>query len=1060
MLQKRLFLAAVLTAASTFATWAQTVQGTITDATSGESIIGATVKYGDGKGVTTDIDGHFTIDVKSLPVKLNISFTGYRPQTVTVYDDEEDINVKLTEKRSYLNDVVVVGYGTQSRTQLTGSVTTVKADVFENSTSSTLDGALSGQVAGLNVTAASGQPGAESSIRIRGGNSVNASNEPLYVVDGFIYYKDAASSGTGLGAIESSLNPLATINPNDIESIEVLKDVSATAIYGSRGANGVILITTKRGQEGQAKIEVGMNATLKFVSQLPGSLHSADALMIRNQAAEQELGLKPDSWNKVLPIDIIEKYRHPANLEEAERYPDVDWQKEVFKNHAMAYNPHVNVSGGTKFVKYFAAIDYLHEGDLFRQWDNNRGYKAGYGFDRINARTNLDFALTRTTTLKVNLFGSHGERKGPWGTATGSFGESQLWQAAYSAPRDAFIPRYSDGTWGYYPADTQGAPNSILNLALSGTEKHTTTRINTDFTLTQKLDFITKGLSASALVSWDNVFQEDGRGINDLYHNAQEKWINPDTGQTVYLQPQQGNTNFDFQEGILWTTAGGSVNNGATVRNLFYQAQLNYARKFGKHDVTAMGVFNRTENAYGSDFSHYREDWAFRATYNYDGRYFAEYNGAYNGSEQFGPDYRFDWFHSGAVGYTISEEKFFKPLKKYVDLLKFRYSIGQVGDDGANIGRWLYATQWAYNTNMTANGNMNRQGLNSDESPYNWYKESKIGNPNIHWEKSTKQNFGIDYGFFGGLITGNIDFFVDNRHDVLIAGGNRAIPSYFGATAPTANLGKVRTKGYELELRLNKTFNGHHFWGNFSMTHATNKILKYDDPALLPNYQKSQGYAIGQDHANLTSGFANTWDDVIGITRYDTNDDQKMPGMYDVIDYNGDGVIDSNDSAPYGYTGTPENTYNATIGWDWKGFSVYVQFYGVTNVDRYVGFNSLGKNLDTVFDEGTFWTKYTQNADAPIPRLNSQPSYYEGTRFHYDGSFIRLKNAEVSYTFTQPWVRHLGLSSLMVYVNGNNLWVWSRMPDDRESNYAGTGLASQGAYPTVKRVNMGIKINL
>lgn len=244
------------------------------------------------------------------------------------------------------------------------------------------------------------------------------------------------------------------------------------------------------------------------------------------------------------------------------------------------------------------------------------------------------------------------------------------------------------------------------------------------------------------------------------------------------------------------------------------------------------------------------------------------------------------------------------------------------------------------------------------------------------------------------------------------------------------------------------------------MTHATNKILKYDDPALLPAYQKQQGFAIGQDHANLTSGFANTWDDVIGITRYDTNDDQKMPGMYDVIDYNGDGVIDSNDSAPYGYTGTPENTYNATIGWDWKGFSVYVQFYGVTNVDRYVGFNSLGKNLDTVFDEGTFWTKYAQNADAPMPRINSQPSYYEGTRFHYDGSFIRLKNAEISYTFTQSWVRHLGLSSLQVYVNGNNLWVWSRMPDDRESNYAGTGLASQGAYPTVKRVNMGVKINL
>ena len=260
------FLAAALTAATSLTATSQTLQGIISDAQTGESIIGATVKYGDGKGVITNQEGHFTLNVKTLPVKLNITYTGYRPQTITVYDEEEDIIVKLTERRNYLNDVVVVGYGTQSRTQLTGSVVTVKADVFENSTSSTLDGALSGQVAGLHVTAASGQPGAESSIRIRGGNSVNASNEPLYVVDGFIYYKDASSSGTSLGAIESRLNPLATINPNDIESIEVLKDVSATAIYGSRGANGVILITTKKGKLGEKKAHVSYGYSLGLSS--------------------------------------------------------------------------------------------------------------------------------------------------------------------------------------------------------------------------------------------------------------------------------------------------------------------------------------------------------------------------------------------------------------------------------------------------------------------------------------------------------------------------------------------------------------------------------------------------------------------------------------------------------------------------------------------------------------------------------------------------------------------------------------------------------------------------
>lgn len=1011
-----------------------TVKGHVTDG-AGEELVGATVRMKTNPNVATitDNDGNFVLRVPSENATLVFTYVGMTSKEEKV-GKKRNFNVSLSDDNE-LNEVVVVGYGQQKKESVVGSITQTTGEVLERAGGVTnIGAALTGNVPGVVTMSSTGMPGEEDPrIVIRGVSSWNNS-DPLILVDG----------------IE---RPMSSIDISSVQTISVLKDASATAVYGVRGANGVILITTKRGKEGKAKIEMGMNATLKFVSQLPGSLHSADALMVRNEAAEYELGLSPESWNKVLPLDIIEKYRHPANLEEAERYPDVDWQKEVFKNHAMAYNPHVNVSGGTSFVKYFASIDYLHEGDLFRQWDNNRGYKAGYGFDRVNARSNLDFLLTKTTTLKVNLFGSHGIRKGPWGTATGSYGETQLWQAAYSAPRDAFIPRYSDGTWGFYPADSQGAPNSISNLALAGTEKHTTTRINTDFTLTQDLGFITKGLQVSGLVSWDNVFQEDGRGINDLYHGAQYKWINPETGVAVLQQSQNSNNNFDFQEGILWTTSGGQVNNGATVRNLFYQVQLNWARKFGKHDITAMGVFNRTENAFGSDFKHYREDWAFRTTYNYDGRYFFEYNGAYNGSEQFGPKNRFDWFNSAAVGYTISEEKFFQPLRKYIDLLKFRYSIGEVGDDGANLGRWLYSTQWAYGGNIV-------NGLYGDGSPYTWYRESKIGNPNIHWEKSTKQNVGIDYGFFGGLITGNVDFFVDNRKDILIAGGNRAIPSYFGATAPAANLGKVRTQGYELELRLNKKFGEHRVWGNFSTTHATNKIKKYDDPALLPDYQKQEGFAIGQDHAYLTTGFANTWDDVIGVTQFDTNDSQKLPGMFDVIDYNGDGIIDSNDSAPYGYTGTPENTYNATIGWEWKGFSVYVQFYGVTNVNRYVSFNSLSKNLDTVFDEDGFWSKYTTNANAPMPRLNSTPSYYEGTRFHYDGSFIRLKNAEISYTFTQPWVRRIGLTSVQLFVNGNNLWVWSRMPDDRESNYAGTGLASQGAYPTVKRLNLGFKINM
>ena len=407
----------------------------------------------------------------------------------------------------------------------------------------------------------------------------------------------------------------------------------------------------------------------------------------------------------------------------------------------------------------------------------------------------------------------------------------------------------------------------------------------------------------------------------------------------------------------------------------------------------------------------------------------------------------------------LSEEKFMKKLrdKGIVDMFKIRGSYGEIGDD--NVGeRFLYQTQWAMGG---GNNGASYLDVNQGKSPYTWYRESIVGNTDIHWEKAVKRNFGIDYGFLGGLLTGSLEFFHEDRSDILIAGGSRAIPSYYGASAPTMNYGKVKTNGYELELKVNKLLaNGLRLWGNFNMTHAVNMVKLYDDPKLTPDYQKTTGFAIGQDHSYLDAGYANTWDDVYAMPKFNTNNNQKLPGDYFIIDYNGDGVIDTNDNVPYGHTGTPANTYSASIGADYKGFSFYVQFYGVTDVDRYVAFSTFNGKLDTVFDEGSYWSKDNEGADAPMPRFYSTPSYTEGTRYHYDGSFIRLKNAEIAYTWTGGWIKSLGLNTLKVFINGNNLWCWSRMPDDRESNFAGTGLASQGAYPTVKRYNFGVKFTL
>ena len=1019
-----------------------TVTGTVSDA-SDEPLIGASVvvKGQTSLGTITDFDGNFTLKVPSESTVLVVSYVGMTTQEIKV-GKQRKFKITLSDD-TQLEEVVVVGYGQQKKASVVGAITQTTGAVLERAGGvSDIGSALTGNLPGVITTSSSGMPGEEDpQIVIRGVSSWNSSS-PLVLVDG----------------IE---RPMSSVDIHSVQSISVLKDASATAVYGVKGANGVILITTKRGSEGRAKISASASTAIKLVSKLPKTYGSADALYYVNQAIRHELGLQPSSWGSINSTDFINNYNAPAGSYDpetgflmSERYPDVDWQKELFDDYAMSYNANVNIAGGTKDVKYYAAIDYQHEGDLFREWDNNRGYKGGYGFNRINVRSNLDFQLTKTTVLKANLAGSHGIRNNPYGLEPNSWFETQLWQAAYSAPHDALVPRYSDGVWGYFEPDTQGAPNSVTNLALHGANQTTTTRINTDFTIEQDLSFITKGLKFSGLVSWDNVFVEVNRGINDMNHSTQTKWIDPETGQEKYSQPQDSKTNFDYHEGILWSTNGGSIQNWNTQRNLFYQGQLFWGRQFGQHDVTAMGVFNRTERTSGGNFTNYREDWAFRTTYNYGGRYFFEYNGAYNGSEKFSSANRFAFFNSGAVGYLISEEKFFQPLKKYIGMLKFRYSYGEVGDDYIN-SRWLYATQWAYGGNI-------QQGLQTETSPYTWYKESSVGNPDVHWEKAIKQNLGIDYSLLDGLFAGSIEIFHEKRSDILIAGANRSIPSYYGATPATANLGRVRTKGYELELRVNKVLhNGMRFWGNFNMTHAENKILEYDDAPGLPDYQKQTGFAIGQDHANLTSGYANTWDQVIGMTDFNTNDDQKLPGSYIIHDYNGDGVIDSNDSAPYSLTGTPQNTYSASIGWEWKGFSVYMQFYGVRNVVRYVAFNSLpGGKLDTVYDEGSYWTVDNMDADAPMPRWGSKPDYYEGTRFHYDGSFIRLKNAEIAYTFTQPWVKKMGAQSLKVFLNGNNLWVWSRMPDDRESNFAGTGLASQGAYPTVKRFNLGLKINL
>ncbi len=1026
--------------AGTASVYADTVRGTVVDDT-GEPLIGATIALKGGSAATaSDIDGNYSLQVPDLKTAvLKVSYVGYLPQEIKV-NGRSTVDVTLQTNAEQLEEVVVVGYGQQKKASVVGAITQTTGEVLERAAGiHDISAALTGNLPGVVTMQSSGMPGEESAkITIRGASSWNNS-DPLVLVDG----------------IERDMN---SVDVGSVKSISVLKDASATAVYGVKGANGVILITTKRGEEGRAKIDVSFTATLKSASKLPNKFDSFDALAARNKAVVHELGLMPSSWSYMTPYETLLKYRNPANLEEFERYPNVDWQDYLFKDYAMAYNGAVSISGGTRFVKYFAAIDFVHEGDLFRNFDNHRGYETGFGYNRINARSNLDFQLTKTTVFKVNLSGSNGQKRSTWPNDGSGFNQSnwndvQVWAGAYNIAPNVFRPVYADGSYGYYPAFSSQVTNSADLLANGGAFKTTATRINTDFVLEQNLDFITKGLNFRGMISWDNQFREQGRGVSDLYNGPQYKWIDPATGAVSKKNPTETTSQFDYLPGSKWSTQAGSVSDGNTLRNLNYQLQLNWNREFGVHNVGLTGVWTRQETAIGSMIPMYREDWVFRATYNFADRYFVEYNGAYNGSEKFKKGKRFGFFNSGAIGWRVSQEKFWEGLRDWWEELKIRASYGEIGDDSG--GRYLYMDEWGTggNTSMDITGYDNR-------SMYTFYYLSKLGNPDAGWEKVKKFNLGIDYAFLNNMFAGSVEIFKDKRDGILINGNDRAMPSYFGQTPPTANLGKAESKGFEVEVRFSKNINRNmRVWANLSMTHAANKIIDRDDPALKPAYQKQAGYVIGQTHSYLDKGFLNSFDDIYGSPSHDVNDASRLPGDYYIVDFNGDGVVDNKDSVPYGYSGTPQNTYNATIGFEWKGFSCFAQFYGVTNVTREVSLVSFGNHIDNVYNIGDWWSGETGTGDILIPRWYSTVSgYSNGTQYLYDGSYVRLKNVELAYTFTNGWIKKLGLSYMKLYLNGNNLWVWSRMPDDRESNFSGG--SGSGAYPTMRRFNFGVRFSL
>jgi len=1032
-----------------------TVKGTVVDS-NGEPLIGATVAVKGKPSVVTvtDLDGNFTLaKVPSQSSTLVFTYVGMSAHEEKV-GSKRTFNVTLAED-AMLEEVVVVGYGQQKKASVVGAISQTTGEVLERSAGiGSVSAALTGNLPGIATIASTGRPGEEDPrIYIRGAAAWNQDAQPLILVDGV-------------------KRDIQSVDITSVATVSVLKDASATAVYGVEGANGVILITTKRGQEGKAKINVGFNATLKAVSKLPRKYDSYDGYMLRNEALEHELAIGgAASWEFYRPQTFINLFRNQdhtvkpnfaadgtylGDYSQAERYANVDWQEEMFKDFTLSYNTNLNISGGSQYVKYFVAFDFQNEGDMTKLWDNHQGYTGGYSYNRLNVRSNLDFQITKTTQFNVSLAGSNAQKKSPrfyYGN-DGEFFQQQKWAGAYGMAPNLFPVQFSDGAWGYYPL-TSNIENSPQSVATSGYELQTITRIFTDFVLEQKLDFITKGLVARGTISWDNNFTEGSRGISDL-HEVKRAYILPENGQLIRAKDIDTTTGFDFYESRDWQTQAGNIS--STSRATEMSLQLFWGRQFGDHNVTAMGNWKRRITQWGSDLENRREDWVFRTTYDFKGRYFAEFNGAYNGSQKFSPDNRFAFFCSGAIGWMLSEEPFMKKLKDkgIIDMFKIRGSLGEIGDDNAGE-RWAYLTRWE----VTNNGNGFNVTLDGSASPFVGYKEAAVAVPDLRWATVQKKNIGFDYAFLHGMFAGSFDYFRDDRYDIFISGGERSVPSFYGAAkTPDINKGKMKNYGFEFDIRFNKVLkNGMRFWVNANYTYAHNKIILKDDPALIPSYRKKQGYSQGQYSSFIDNGFIGTYDELYSSPERQSNDAQVLIGDHYIVDFNGDGIVDeTNDIAPYGYTGNPEHTYNATIGWEWNGWSMFAQLYGVTGVTRDVGLASFNNKLLTVYDNGQWWNPIDAGGDVVIPRFTTQVAYNDGTQFLFDGSYFRLKNVEIAYTWTKGWIKKLGFTSLKLYVNGNNLLLVTKMPDDRESNYGYSG--GGGAYPTVRRFNFGIKLDI
>lgn len=995
----------------------QTIKGNVTDI-HGEPLIGVSVMIkGTIQGATTDVDGNYTLPISKEHSTVVFSYVGYLPKEEPV-DGRKIINVILQENIGQLEEVVVVGYGTQKKESVVGSITTVKPELLRNGTTRSMSNNLVGQVSGIIGVQRSGEPGYDnSSFWIRGISTFQSSKNPLVLVDG----------------VERSLNDM---DPSEIESFSVLKDAAASAVYGVRGANGVILITTKRGKIGKPTISFRVETAITQPTKLPEFVDGASYMEVINSIM-RESG-KADRYSEEAIYNT--RYQLDPDL-----YPDINWVDVITKNHASNTRVNFDVTGGSERLRYAFVASYYGENGIMSK-DKRNEWDPSLKVNRYNMRSNVDVDITPTTLMRFNIGGYIQERNGTPESI------DDIFRDAFTTTPIVHPIQYSTGQFPRVPYRT----NPYVMATQRGFKKINQSKLESLFSLEQDLRAITQGLKVKGVFSFDNYSANSvtREKTPDLYNPATSR--DPITGKLLLGAIDSPGTDYlGYKKDAEWGN-----------KSVYMETSMNYNRVFNKlHSVDAMLMANWRNYDDGDKQPYRTQGYAGRFAYTYNSRYIGEFNFGYNGSENFAKGKRYGFFPSFAAGWILSEESFFEKVRPVLSKVKFRGSYGLAGNSVLEGRRFPYLSEitktQAYEFGYQKEWSL--VGL--------W--EGPIGVENLKWETVYKTNLGIELGLFN-IFEIQFDYFIENRRDIFMRRENFPASAGF-AEAPWANYGKVDNKGFEISVTGNKQINKDWFISlQANMTYAKNEILEIDEEiSKVGTYRSRIGRSVGQLEGLIAERLF-TEDDFI-----DVDNGILIPGMPEQLftakvrpgdikymDLNGDGIINSLDRTAIGGTSDPRLVYGFGINTSFKNFDFGLLFQGNSKTWQIIGRSedflpgggnaATGNIFTNVYDR---WTVDNPRQDVFYPRLSEGPNSnnsQESTWWLRDMSMLRLKNIEVGYSLSKDLAKRMHIGSARIYLRGTNLATFSKFKlwDPEVATMNNSGLR----YPIMKSYSMGLEI--